>query len=71
MKVSNKMLKFDYYVVHNGMISNDEELKKEHEKLGFAYTTKCMEYQSKFYNKFFIKCLSLNSLFKFSDSELL
>jgi len=49
IKVSNKQLKFDYYVVHNGMISNDEELKKKHEKEGFVYTTKCIEYVSKYY----------------------
>lgn len=51
MKVSNKKLKFDYYVVHNGLISNDDELKKKHEELGFEYTTKCLEYVSQYYKK--------------------
>ena len=51
MKVSNKMLKFDYYVVHNGMVNNDEELKKKHEAIGFEYTTKCIEYASQYYRK--------------------
>lgn len=37
--VSNGSLSFDYYVVHNGMIRNDDELKEEHEKLGFIYQT--------------------------------
>lgn len=37
--VSNKMLKFDYYVMHNGVIRNCDELKKKHEELGFKYTT--------------------------------
>lgn len=49
--VSNKLLKFDYYAVHNGLISNDEELKKKHEELGFQYTTKCMEFTSQYYRK--------------------
>lgn len=35
----NKKLKFDYYGEHNGMISNDKELKKAHEKDGFTYVT--------------------------------
>ena len=51
MKVSNKKLKFDYYVVHNGLISNDDELKKKHEEMGFEYTTKCLEYVSQYYRK--------------------
>lgn len=37
--VRNKDLKYDYYVVHNGIISNDTELKKEHEEMGFKYKT--------------------------------
>lgn len=37
--VKHKKLKFDYYVVHNGIISNDEDLKKVHQKEKFVYTT--------------------------------
>lgn len=37
--VSNDCLEFDYLVVHNGVISNDDELKAKHEALGFDYTT--------------------------------
>lgn len=37
--VSNKSLKYNYYVVHNGMISNDDTLRDEHIKQGFEYTT--------------------------------
>ena len=37
--VSNKELKYDYYVAHNGVISNTDWLKSEHEKLGYKYTT--------------------------------
>lgn len=38
--VDNKLLKYKYLVIHNGMISNDDEIIKEHEALGFIYTTK-------------------------------
>ena len=38
--VSNQSLKYDYYIVHNGIISNPDELKKSHLKLGFIYTTR-------------------------------
>lgn len=39
IRVSHELLQYDYYVVHNGIIQNDAELKREHEKLGFKYTT--------------------------------
>jgi len=39
IKVSNPKLRYDYYVIHNGIISNDKELYAEHKKLGFDYTT--------------------------------
>lgn len=41
--VKNKMLDHDYYVVHNGVLQNDLELKDKHEKLGFEYTTNLKE----------------------------
>lgn len=37
--VDNGSLKFKYLGVHNGVISNDNEMKEAHEKLGFVYTT--------------------------------
>lgn len=37
--VSNSKLKYDYYVVHNGVISNAKELKTKYEELGFEYNT--------------------------------
>lgn len=37
--VSNRILKHDYYLIHNGVITNPEKLKVEHEKLGFEYNT--------------------------------
>ncbi len=37
--VRHAELQYDYYVTHNGVITNDDELKDIHEKLGYAYTT--------------------------------
>jgi len=37
--VKNGSLKHAYLVVHNGIISNDDEVKKLHEEMGFVYTT--------------------------------
>jgi len=37
--VRNKELQHNYYIVHNGIISNSNELRKEHTKLGYRYTT--------------------------------
>ncbi len=31
--------KYNYYFIHNGMVYNDDRLKKEHEKLGIKYST--------------------------------
>lgn len=37
--VANKNLNFDYYVVHNGVINNEDDLRTIHEDLGYKYTT--------------------------------
>ncbi len=37
--VSHDSLEFDYYIIHNGVISNAEKLKKKYEEMGFVYTT--------------------------------
>ena len=37
--VENKILDKVYYVIHNGVLSNEDDLKTKHEKLGFEYTT--------------------------------
>lgn len=37
--VSNGSLKHDYYIIHNGIISNADDLREKHEKLGFIYNT--------------------------------
>ena len=44
--VRNARLKYDYFIAHNGIISNDDEVKKLHEKAGFKYRT---EYKEKDY----------------------
>lgn len=41
--VSNDELTYDYYVAHNGVITNDTKLKLEHEKIGYRYTTQFTE----------------------------
>jgi glucosamine 6-phosphate synthetase-like amidotransferase/phosphosugar isomerase protein len=54
----DKHLKYDYYVIHNGIISNDDDLKEDHEKIGFKYTTEIIQkwittgntYESSMYN---------------------
>lgn len=43
--VSNPRLKYDYYVVHNGVITNDDYLKEQHEKLGYKYTTEMTKFE--------------------------
>lgn len=48
IKVSNKKLTNDFYVIHNGIISNADSLKSLHEKDGFLYTTEiAQEYKTK------------------------
>lgn len=37
--VSNPMLDYDYLIVHNGIIHNEDKLKTEHEELGITYST--------------------------------
>lgn len=39
IRVFNDNLKYGYYVVHNGVIRNDEELREQQVKDGFEYTT--------------------------------
>lgn len=36
---NDDLLDFKYFVIHNGHISNSDERKKEHEKMGFSYAT--------------------------------
>lgn len=37
--VENDMLDHNYYVVHNGVLQNEDVLRKDHEKKGFVYNT--------------------------------
>lgn len=37
--IAHAELQYDYFVLHNGTISNDVELKTAHEKLGYKYHT--------------------------------
>lgn len=39
--VSNKELKYDWLILHNGVIVNAVEIKKDHDKLEYEYTTNC------------------------------
>jgi len=39
IEVNNQMLRYKYYVIHNGVITNDAELKKRHTSKGFEYST--------------------------------
>lgn len=39
MFVSNEELEYDYYLAHNGVISNCKTLKTKHEELGYSYLT--------------------------------
>jgi predicted glutamine amidotransferase len=39
IQVKHRELKYTYYVVHNGVITNDDTLREDHMKLGYTYTT--------------------------------
>ncbi len=43
IRVSHQSLKHDYYLIHNGIITNDTDLKEEHEAMGYKYTTELMK----------------------------
>lgn len=63
IRVSHKDLKYDYYIVHNGIITNDEELRSNHIDLGFKYTTEI--------RKKFITSGNVYSEYMWNDSEAL
>lgn len=50
--VDNKLLKYKYYVMHNGIIRNSDELKEKHNKIGFKYTTEIKEKETKYHYKY-------------------
>ncbi len=41
--VSNKELECDYLVIHNGVLLNEDELRKKHTAIGYEYTTEIVE----------------------------
>lgn len=64
IKVSHASLKHDYYVVHNGVITNDDTLKRKHEELGFVYNTEITREYKSHNNTIFVEKM-------FNDSESL
>ncbi len=64
--VENDSLKHNYYVIHNGVLSNEDVLKGEHEKEGFEYTT---EYKNIEMIKFFKREYFKTEKVEFNDSE--
>lgn len=70
--VKNKLLDYDYYIIHNGVIRNSHELKRKHEEKGFEYQTEMTEITTtkiKIGEKTYSKESSLVT--KFNDSEAL
>lgn len=49
--VDNGSLQYKYLVIHNGICSNSHEMKLEHEKLGFVYTTDVPVEQGSVYSR--------------------
>jgi hypothetical protein len=43
IRVSHEDLHYDYFVIHNGVIFNDDKLKTKHESLGFKYNTELLK----------------------------
>lgn len=43
IEVKNAELEFDYYVQHNGVLRNEDTLRKAHMALGYKYTTDMQE----------------------------
>ncbi len=62
--VSHESLLYNYYVVHNGVISNDEDLKKKHNEKGFVYTTDTQK-------QYLTRGETYNYDVEFNDSEAL
>ncbi|MEK7112985.1 MAG: hypothetical protein AAB875_06765, partial [Patescibacteria group bacterium] len=60
--IENKKLENKYYLVHNGHITNSDELKKDHEKIGFSYQTNVLSHYKTLPNQHY-SC--------FTDSESL
>lgn len=68
--VSNDELEYDYLIAHNGVISNDEGLKKKHQCLGYRYTTEFIETTYATYSNGQNEMLGAGKTY-FNDSECL
>ena len=64
IKVSNSRLKYDYYLIHNGIISDDDTCKERHEKLGYTY-------QTEVHQKWRSHGNTISKLTQYNDSECL
>lgn len=62
--VEHEELQYNYYVVHNGVIHNDDELREAHLKLGYAYVTEIQTYHKALASKTLYE-----SLVQYNDSE--
>ena len=69
--VSNKELKHDFYVAHNGVITNKDSMKTKHNELGYEYTTEFTEMHSAVYQDGKTEELGGNNTSVFNDSEAL
>lgn len=66
--VKHAELEFEYYVVHNGVISNEDELKPIHNALGYEYTTEIVKRET-IETKF--QTYTYDEEMQFNDSESL
>lgn len=68
--VKNSELKYDWYIQHNGVISNAKDLAKTHQNdLGYTYTTKELHKSYKSYKG--TSGYTWQDEYKFNDSEAL
>lgn len=69
--VSHEELECDYYLAHNGVITNPTTLKTKHNELGYAYNTEHSVYQiAEFADGMRVERLT-TPVVKFNDSESL
>lgn len=69
--VSNDELEYDYYVMHNGVISNHKVLHDKHVELGYKYTTEYEEQTFAKYKDSDVFEYITNGVTKYNDSECL
>lgn len=64
IEIKSKSLSYDYYIVHNGVITNDDELKAKHNKEGYEYSTELIQ-------KWRHQKNTIKSYMQYNDSECL